>query len=51
MTLRVKSDCMREFIDDTAQSESIIANRQISISDVVCRIIKRRMLELNWECE
>lgn len=51
MTLRIISDCMREFIMDTAQSQSVCYGRQVSMSKVVNDIVRKEMIELGWECE
>ena len=45
------SPCMREFIEETAQSRSVQSGRQISMSNVVSCIIRKRMIELGWDCE
>jgi len=51
ITYRIMSDCMREFIEDAALSESIHLRRQVSMSHIINGIIRKNMQELGWECD
>ena len=46
----IGSDCMREFIQETAQSKSVLHGRYISMSKVMSEIIREKMNELGWDC-
>ena len=45
------SPCMREFIEDSAQSQSVHYGRQISITKIISDIIRKEMKSLGWECD
>ena len=51
LTLYNVSPCMREFIEDSAQSQSVHYGRQISITKIISDIIRKEMKELGWECD
>jgi len=42
---------MREFLMETAQSQSVNYGRQISLSKVVSDMVRKEMKELGWECD
>jgi len=51
LLLRNLSPCQREYLEDVAASETIHTKRTLSLSMLVSRIIREKMISQGWNCD